>query len=94
MFANLNLMNEALKNAVAKKTVILAEKGSLVAHIMMHHRVSHRQAYKMVQIPISTLQYRPKLKDYTAVMEALKTTFQKHPTIGFWQCHHSLHLDG
>jgi len=37
--------------------------------------------------------YRPKLKDDTVEIEALETTVQKHPSIGFWQCNHGLRID-
>jgi putative transposase len=62
--------------------------------MMLHHGVSHRQACKMVQMARSTQQYRPRLKDDTAVIEALESTLQKHPSIGFWHCHYRLRLDG
>jgi putative transposase len=48
----------------------------------------------MLQMARITQQYRPRLKDDTAVIEALEPTVQKHPSIGFWQCHYRLRLDG
>jgi hypothetical protein len=71
-----------------------ALKGNLAANIMMYHRVSCRQVSKMVKILRSTQQYRSKLKDDATVIEALEITVQNYSSIGFWQFHHRIRLDG
>jgi putative transposase len=41
-----------------------------------------------VQLPRSTYQYTRKQKDDSAIEHALTEVVAKHPSIGFWQCHH------
>jgi putative transposase len=41
-----------------------------------------------VQLPRSTYQYQHKEKDDSAIENALTEVVAKHPSIGFWQCHH------
>lgn len=38
-----------------------------------------------MQLPRSSYQYRPKVKDDSAIENALTQVVDKHPTIGFWQ---------
>jgi putative transposase len=47
-----------------------------------------------VKLPRSSFQYAPKLKDDTAVENALTVLVQKHPTIGFWQSYYRLRIRG
>lgn len=41
-----------------------------------------------MQLPRSTYQYIRKEKDDSVIEKALTEVVAKHPTIGFWQCHH------
>jgi putative transposase len=47
-----------------------------------------------VQLPRSTYQYTRKQKDDSTIEHALTELVGKHPTIGFWQCHHRLRNRG
>ena len=51
--------------------------------MMFHHGVCHRQACKMVQMARSTQQYRSRLKDDAAVIEALESTVKIIPLLIF-----------
>lgn len=62
--------------------------------MIQHHRVSHRQACKTLGLPRSTEQYNPRVKDDAAIIGAIEKIIEKHPSIGFWQCHYRLRLQG
>ncbi len=47
-----------------------------------------------MQLPRSTYQYNCKQKDDSTIQDALTELVNKHPTIGFWQCHHRLRNRG
>jgi putative transposase len=47
-----------------------------------------------VQLPRSTYQYTCKQKDDSIIQDALTELVNKHPTIGFWQCHYRLRNRG
>lgn len=53
--------------------------------MIKEHRVSCRQACKVLNLPRNTYRYTPKLKDDTQVIEQLNSLVEKHPAIGFWQ---------
>jgi hypothetical protein len=52
--------------------------------------VSQRQACQTVRLARSTHQYRRKIKDDGAIIDALKELVEKRPSIGFDRCF--LHL--
>ena len=62
MYANLSLVHEALKDAVAKKLVMPAQKGSLVEYMVTTHKISQRQACKAVRLPQSSSRYKRRPK--------------------------------
>jgi len=47
-----------------------------------------------VKLPRSTYEYTLKIRDDTAVEEALTSLVSKHPAIGFWSCHYRLRNKG
>lgn len=49
------------------------------------HGLSSRQACKVLNLPRSTYQYKPKIKDDSELIDQLKAMVDKHPAIGFWQ---------
>jgi putative transposase len=48
----------------------------------------------MVKLPRSTDQYEHRVRDDGELIEALEKIIEKHPSIGFWQCHYRLRLQG
>jgi transposase InsO family protein len=48
----------------------------------------------MVQLPRSSFQYKARPRDDSAEVEALSALVEKHPAIGFWQCHYRLRNRG
>ena len=62
--------------------------------MIKEHRVSCRQACKAVNLPRSTFNYKPKLKDDTQVIEQLNHLVDKHPAIGFWQSFYRIRRQG
>jgi putative transposase len=46
------------------------------------------KACKLVQLPRSSFQYKVKVKDDSAIEDALTAITDKHPSIGFWQSYH------
>lgn len=71
-----------------------AEKREAAQHLIEQEQCSISKACKLVQLPRSTYQYNCKQKDDSAVQNALTELTSKHPTIGFWQCHHRLRNRG
>lgn len=47
-----------------------------------------------MQLPRSSFQYQKQNRDDSEVQEALGQLVDKHPAIGFWQCHYRLRLKG
>ena len=66
----------------------------LVQFMVEEHGVSQRQACVTVSVPRSSIQYNPKFRNDTAVINALHELVDKHPSIGFWQSHHRLRRKG
>lgn len=62
--------------------------------MIKEHCVSCRQACKAVNLPRSTFNYKPKLKDDTQVIEQLNHLVDKHPAIGFWQSFYRIRRQG
>ena len=58
------------------------------------HGLSSRQACKVLNLPRSTYQYEPKLKDDSELIDQLKAMVDKHPAIGFWQSFHRIRRKG
>jgi len=58
------------------------------------HGLSERQACKQISLPRTTWQYKLKQKDDDAIIEQLTILIEKHPSIGFWKCHHRLRHKG
>jgi putative transposase len=56
--------------------------------------VSQRQACKTLSVPRSSIQYHPKAKNDTPVINALQSLVEKHPAIGFWQSYFRLRRKG
>ncbi len=52
------------------------------------------RACKIIQLPRSTYQYQPKVKDDSAIQEALTGLVQRHRSIGLWSCHYLLRNRG
>jgi putative transposase len=66
----------------------------LVQFMVEEHDVSQRQACATLSVPRSSVQYNPKFKNDTAVINALQELVEKYPAIGFWQSHHRLRRKG
>ena len=47
-----------------------------------------------MQLPRSSYQHHPKVKDDSAVQDALTALVARHPAIGFWQCYYRLRNRG
>lgn len=62
--------------------------------MIKEHRVSCRQACNAVNLPRSTFNYKPKLKDDTLIIEQLNHLVDKHPAIGFWQSFYRIRKQG
>ena len=62
--------------------------------MIQEHGVSIRQACKTVELPRTTLMYRPKPKDDDMIIEQLTKLTEQHPSIGFWMCYHRLRRMG
>lgn len=58
------------------------------------HGLSSRQACKVLNLPRSTYQYKPKIKDDGELIDQLKAMVDKHPAIGFWQSFYRLRRKG
>lgn len=54
------------------------------------HGVSKRQACATLSVPRSSFDYKPKTQSDTPIINELQSLVDKHPAIGFWQCHHRL----
>ncbi len=62
------------------------EKREAVAFLATEQQLSKRKACKLTGMSRTTCQYQTKIKDDTAVQEALTALATKHTAIGFWQC--------
>lgn len=47
-----------------------------------------------MKLPLSTYQYQVKPKDDKELQDALSILVERHPAIGFWQCHYRLRYMG
>jgi putative transposase len=70
------------------------EKGQLAQHMIEEHGVSCRQACKLLSLPRSTFNYKPKLKNDSPIMDELHQLVDKHPAIGFWQSYYRIRRKG
>jgi hypothetical protein len=84
MYANLSLLNEALKDAVAEK-LRPDEKGSLAAYMIALHKVSQRQALKAIGLPQIIIREQMKPKQDDELIRELQVLVEKHPVMGFSQ---------
>ena len=71
-----------------------ADKKEVAGLLVKEQQCSVSKACKIVQLPRSSYQYIPQLKDDEAVQAALNDLVQKHPAIGLWQCHYRLRIHG
>lgn len=62
--------------------------------MIREHKVSQRQALKALSLPQSTMRYRRKPKQDEEGISELQALVEKHPAIGFWQCHYRLRSQG
>ena len=62
--------------------------------MITEHGISSRQACKLLRMPRSTFNYKPVVKDDTAVINHLKELTDKHPAIGFWQSYYRIRRMG
>lgn len=58
------------------------------------HEVSQRQACVTLDLPRSTVQYKPKLKNDVALINLLQELVSQHPAIGFWKCFYRIRKKG
>ena len=58
------------------------------------HGLSVRQGCKAAKLARSTYRYQRKPKADEALIEALNSLVERHPSIGFWQAYHRLRLAG
>lgn len=66
----------------------------LVQFMMEEHGVSQRQACATLSVPRSSVQYHPKFRNDTPIIEALQELIERHPAIGFWQSYFRLRRKG
>lgn len=66
----------------------------LVQFMVEEHGVSQRQACRTLSVPRSSIQYNPKAKNDTPVINALQGLVERHPAIGFWQSYFRLRRKG
>lgn len=71
-----------------------ADKKEVAALLVNEQQCSVRKACHIVQLPRSSFQYQAEQKDDSALQDALEQLVQKHPAIGFWQCHYRLRNRG
>jgi putative transposase len=62
--------------------------------MMIEHGISQRQACKTLELQRSTVQYKPKLKLDSDVIDELNSLVARHPAIGFWQSYHRIRNKG
>jgi len=56
--------------------------------------MSERKACQALKISRSSYQYKPKENDDLYIIQKLAELVEKHPSIGFWKCHHRLRKQG
>lgn len=61
------------------------EKRELVKHVVEHCSLSINQACKSLTLNKSSYYYEKKIKDDSAVIEALNDLVELHPRNGFWR---------
>lgn len=83
-----------IKRCDGKKALEPEEKGQLAEYIIKEHKVSCRQACKLLSIPRSTFNYKPVVKDDSKLIDELNELVEKHPAIGFWQSYHRIRRKG
>lgn len=66
----------------------------LAQFMVEEHGVSQRQACAALSMPRSSIQYNPKFRNDTPVINALHELIEKHPAIGFWQSYFRLRRKG
>lgn len=57
-------------------------------------KLSVSRACTIMSLAPSTCRYKPGIRDDKAVQDQLSALTQKHPSIGFWSCHHRLRNKG
>lgn len=62
--------------------------------MVQEHKVSSRQACKLLEMPRSTFSYKPVVKDDSALIEQLQILVEKYPAIGFWQSFYRIRNKG
>lgn len=63
-------------------------------HLIEEEQCSVSKACSIVQLPRSSFQYTPKIKDDSPIEDALEDLVKKHPVIGFWQSYYRLRNGG
>ena len=67
----------------------------MVEFMQQTHRLSQRQACKVVRLPRSSFAYRKTGRPSDQlIMDELSALVDKHPSIGFWKCYHRLRKAG
>ncbi|MEI8087453.1 MAG: IS3 family transposase [Paludibacter sp.] len=94
MYAELAILNEALKDVIGKKAVKPCERKEVAAYIIESHNISIRKACEIVKLPRSTFCYKAKKKDDDTLIIELNMLVEKHVSIGFWQSYYRIRKKG
>lgn len=62
--------------------------------MIKEHKVSCRQACKLLSLPRSTFNYKPVIKDDSEIIHQLASLVDNHPAIGFWQSYYRIRRKG
>ena len=67
----------------------------MVEYMQQIHQLSQRQGCKVIRLPRSSYAYTKVVKPTDhLITEQLSVLVDKHPSIGFWKCHHRLRKAG
>ncbi|MGQ3133723.1 MAG: IS3 family transposase [Flavobacteriales bacterium] len=95
MYAELSMINDALKDVIGKKAVKPDHKRAIAHQLIKEYGLSMRQACVQAGLSRSGLHRRqhPSSTDLE-IAQALRALVDKHPSIGFWMCYHRLRRQG
>jgi putative transposase len=62
--------------------------------MILQHGVSVRQACKQVDLPRSSMQYKPRGKNDEQIIDQFSQLIEKHPSIGFWMSYYRIRRKG
>lgn len=62
--------------------------------MIKEHKVSCRQACKLLSLPRSTFNYKPTIKNDERIIDELNELIEKRPAIGFWQTYYRIRRKG